>query len=220
MSCVVAATAGLSGASIAFAADEAAEPAPTNQEQNSASEAKGVKHTATQTDESSAADARNWVFQMRLNLGMGKSGVTNNSKADRLGFGLFAGRSLKGLSIPVIASEGLVAGAAYQTFTGVDSSTDTQWSAQSMGGQARLILTPFLGPLLLDLHGGLSLQRIVSEKGIARAESRSYGVALTSGAFVRWPLPNFENMHGVGGADLILGKASWFALAAGLEATF
>jgi hypothetical protein len=212
--CVVAVSA-LSAVSAVMANEQAAD-AESSSEEASGTE-KGKRANATQGKGEKSFD---WLYHSRVGLGAGRSSAAKNMKTDRLGFGLFAGRALKEMSFPFVDGKDLSAGVAYQSFTGVDVSSDTQWSVQSMGPQMRLHLDPFLSRLELSVLGGVSVQRFVSEKGPRHEEARSYGVALASGAFARWPLPALEGMHVVGGADLLLGKATWFSIGGGLEAEF
>jgi len=212
---LVIAALGLGCATAALAAEEAAETSSPEAEQNNAENTKAQK-----MKQNDGENPLNWLYHSRLGLGAGHSSVAKQMKSDRLGFGLFAGRTLKEFNLPLVNGKDVTAGAAYQTFSGVDVSEDTQWSVQSIGPQLRLIMSPFLSGLELSVLGGLSVQRFVSEKGPRRLESSSYGAAISSGAFARWPLPALERMHVVAGADLLLGSATWFSVGGGLEAEF
>lgn len=180
-----------------------------------------VEKQADSKVEKAVAKPEGWMFQLRANLGAARTSASQNFKSDRLGSGIFAGRVLPDLEIPLPFLEGkpLTLGASYQSFSGVEASSDSAWSLQAIGAQARVVLSPgWDNEIDLSTQAGLALQRQVSESIQSRLETVKWGFALTSGTFARWPV--MESVHLVGGVDLVLGSASWFAVSAGAETNF
>lgn len=162
-----------------------------------------------------------WIYQMRANLGLATTSAAKDFKSDRLGAALFAGKMLADLELPIpfVKSKDVSVGASYHTFSGVESANDSSWALQSVGAQMRVILEPGL-PNNIDfaVQGGVALQRLVSEEMQSRQETVRNGFALTAGGYARWPM--LKELHLIGGTDLGLGQASFFALSLGVEAGF
>jgi hypothetical protein len=162
-----------------------------------------------------------WVFHWHGVLGAARTSAFEQFQSDRLGAGLFAGTIVSDFELPLFLADAreLSLGFSYHTFTGVSVAADASVSLQSLGAQARFLLSPnFLSGADLSLHGGLALQRLVAERNLNQQESTKLGGALTAGAYARWVLVGPVVL--LAGADLVAGTASWGGLSAGVETSF
>lgn len=162
-----------------------------------------------------------WIFQLRANVGAGRLAGESQTKADRLGVGLYGGKILADvdLSLPFIDTKDFSVGPAYQTYTAVDATADKTWAIQSLGAQGRVNFKPSPDSLFdFALQTGVALQRIVSEEPLRRSQEAKYGAGVTGGAYVRTSI--IDGVDILGGADVVAGSASWFGLAVGLESQF
>ncbi|MEN9825697.1 MAG: hypothetical protein RI953_1442 [Pseudomonadota bacterium] len=165
--------------------------------------------------------APEWTFQLRAGLGGGRIASEKSFKSDRLGAGVYAGKRFADLdlSLPFLDINNTSIGAAYFTFSGVDSSADLNWSAQSLGAQVSLGAAPFETKLFdLLLQGGVAVQRLVSQEPLRMTEKAKYGAGLTGGAFARTQI--LDGVQLSAGVDLVLGSATWFGGSLGLESSF
>lgn len=167
--------------------------------------------------------APEWTFQMRTALGAGRVAQEKKLKSDRLGVGVYAGKRLSDydIAVPFFDARNTSVGASYQTFTGVDAVADLQWALQSIGVMLRLGSSPIdLGALPSDLvvQTAVSYQRMVAQDPLSGAEKARHGAGVAAGAYLRTLA--FDGVHVLGGADLLLGSASWFGLTLGLESNF
>lgn len=163
-----------------------------------------------------------WVYNMRANFGAARSAkVSSEFSSDRMGGAIFAGYVLPDFELPLgfVKTKEFTAGLAYSSFTGVDVVSDKNWSLQSIGAQARVILDLGLSQGMdIATHAGVAAQVLVGEEQRSRQNAVKYGFALTGASFVRWPL--MDSVYVLGGVDVTLGTASSFAAAAGLETNF
>jgi hypothetical protein len=131
---------------------------------------------------------------------------------------MFAGKRISGLavSLPFLDTDSLIVGASYQTATGVDPISDRSWSIQNLGAQARLNVSPLPDSYFdFALQAGLGLQRLVSEEPQRRTQKALYSAGLTLGGYARTLL--IDGIHGLAGADFMIGRASSLGLALGIE---
>lgn len=162
-----------------------------------------------------------WVIHMHGVLGSAQSSSVDSFKSDRLGAAVYAGTILSNNDLPLFLADAkdFSLGLSYQTFTGVSVNQDRDVALQALGAQARFVVDPsFLNGADLSIHGGVALQRLVSESQKDGLEKVQLGGALTAGAYVRWLV--LGPVAVLAGADLVAGSASWGGLSAGVEASF
>ncbi|MFZ9521370.1 MAG: hypothetical protein ACO3A4_12930 [Silvanigrellaceae bacterium] len=205
------------------AATEGKPQAPVVQENQSTNESNPAPASATAAAPAASKPpaAPEWTFQLRAGLGNGRLASQKSFKSDRLGVGVFFGKTFPELdvSLPFLDIKNTTLGGGYLSFSGVDASADRSFSAQSYSAQASVTASPFSGNLFdLSLQGGVALQRMVSQEPLRLSEDVKYGGGLTGGAFVRTQI--FDGVQLLGGVDLVLGSASWYAASLGLESNF
>lgn len=164
-----------------------------------------------------------WTFQMRSALGAGKVAQEKELKSDRLGVGVYAGKSFSDyeIALPFFDARNTSVGASYQTFTGIDAAADTQWAMQSMGIMLRLGSAPLdFGAVSSDLllQTAVSYQRMVAQDPISGEEKTRHGAGLSAGTYLRTLA--IDGVHVLGGVDVLLGSANWLGLTLGLESNF
>ncbi|NBX18475.1 MAG: hypothetical protein EBR09_14050 [Proteobacteria bacterium] len=159
-----------------------------------------------------------WTVQLRGTLGKTRIAGESRFQSDRLGAGLFAGKRLSDLelSLPFLETDGVIAGVAYQTATGVDPYSDRSWSVQTIGAQARVNFSPMPDSYFdVALQAGLGIQRLVSEEPLRRSQKALHSAGLTFGSYARTLL--IDGIHGLAGADLTVGRGSSLSLSLGIE---
>jgi len=199
--------------------------------EDAGTDARQVPETQTQQEKTqvqqknsvnvTGAATHGWVFQARTGLGGGRVAGEKNLSSDRLAVGLYGGRSFPdlNLSLPIFSIKSTTAGVAYHSFTAVDSVEDLSWAVQSLGAQARILMSPFPWEKVdLAVQGGLALQRMVSQTSKSRSESNRYGFGLLTGGYAR--MQATPGVYALAGADLVLGTASWVGVVIGLESQF